>query len=100
MDNYYRTSTSREALSQLEALLKEQNLIGYIDGYLCNKTFLNSKEDENKKFYDKLYHIHEEEKNKDLSLPDLKALSRKEIDSYLNGKIQEISPDFVLDTTD
>lgn len=88
LDNYYRSSTSRGALSQMEALLKEQNLIWYIEGYLHSKSFGASKEDEDKKFYDKVYHIHEEEENKNLSLPDLKALSRKYIDSYLSERIQ------------
>ncbi|MEK6872624.1 MAG: hypothetical protein AABW90_01265 [Nanoarchaeota archaeon] len=90
LDNRYRTLHSRNALSQMEALLKEQNLMGYIDGYLIAKgLFLVSKEDEDKKFYDTLYQIHEEEKNKNLSLPDLKALSREYINSYLKEKIQK-----------
>ena len=89
LDNYYRRLTSDGALSQME-LLKEQNLIGYIEGYLSAKGFFGfSKEDDAKKFYDKLYRIHEEKKIKNLSLPDLKALSKEYIDSCLIEKIQK-----------
>ncbi len=90
LDNYYRRLTSDCALSQIEKLLKEQNLVGYIEGYLNAREFSASiKDDEKKEFYNKLYHIYEEEKNRNLSLPDLKALSREYIDSYLSERTKK-----------
>lgn len=89
LDDYYSQSISKRALNKMEKLLIEQNLIGYIEGYLCAKDFLVPEKAKDKKFYDKLYKIYEEEKNKGLSLPDLKAILREYIDSYLSEKVQK-----------